>query len=316
MSRVPRIQIDNAVYYVTPTSDYGKPVFKDGEDYTFYMALLAQYKNKHNFKLFAFCLAPNSIGLLIEPSSKATISQIMHDLNPNYTKYFNKRHNREGRLFQERYRIVLVEKATNLLKMTAYIHLRPKILHLTDDISKYKYTSFSAYLNEGHGNPDMADEVAYVLGCLKDKSYKQFVYEMGDDEAKELSKALEKEKVIGSEDFRHEVELKIKEERQTPEAASQTVPIEKQDVNPQPVPIEKPPVLPTPAPIREMPAVNSRSASNMWIFTVSVCLVILSIILSTFFAYISITRMEERMKQEIANKDAEIERLSNPASNK
>jgi len=305
MSRMPRIQIEDAIYYLTPAGNHDKPIFKDDEDYALYLELLARYKNKHNFKLFAFCLAPNSINLLIDPSSNATISQIMHDLNPNYTKYFNRKYKREGRLFQERYRIVLIEKTPNLLKMTAYIHLRPKLLHLTDDISGYKYTSFLTYLTEerrklgtevlngAQGDKlNMTNEISCVFGYLKDKSYQQFVNEMGAGEVEELDKALEKEKVIGSADFQQEVESKIIGERQAPEAAGQPTPIEKPDALPQPIPIQ-------------IPKAAGRPVSNMWILTVAVCMVILSFIFSMFFAYTNILRMKENMKQEIAGKDIE-----------
>ncbi|MDP2929334.1 MAG: transposase [Candidatus Omnitrophota bacterium] len=259
---MPRIQIEGAIYYLIPAGNYGEPIFRNVEDYDLYMELLARYKNKHNFQLFAFCLAPDSINLLIEPSSSATISQIMHDLNPGYTKYFNGKYNRVGRLFRERYRIVLIEKAPNLLKMTSYIHLRPKLLHLTNDISSYKYTSFLTYLTEERkrlgtevlnapqGNKlNMAHEVAYVLNCLKDKSYQQFVNEMEAGEVEDLNKALEKEKVIGSTDFRKEAAALVNSERQAPEAAGQPMPIEKPETLPEPTRIEKLDVLPETTPV-------------------------------------------------------------------
>jgi len=305
MSRVPRIQVEDTIYYVTPAGNYGELIFRNDEDYALYLELLSRYKKKYNFKLFAFCLTPNNINLLIEPSSDATISQIMHGLNPNYTKYFNGKYNRAGRLFRERYQIVLIEKAPNILKMTAYIHLRPKLLHLTNDISKYKYTSILSYLTEERGKPgaealdgaqadklNMVPEVAYVLDCLKDKNYWQFVDELGTDEIEELNKTLEKEKVIGSVDFRQKVESKVKGEREAPEATVQ------------PIPIEKPHVLPQSIPIHTLKAAG-HSVSNIWIFTAAACLVILSFTFSVFFAYTSIRRMKESIKQEIAEKDIE-----------
>ena len=173
--------------------------------------------------------------------------------------------------------MVLIEKAPNLLKMTAYIHLRPKLLHLTDDISGYKYTSFLTYLTEERRKPgtelsngaqsdklNMLPEVTYILSCLKDKSYQQFVNEMGAGEIEELDKTLEKEKVIGSEGFKQEVKSKIEGNEEA----------------------EKP----QPAPIRT-PEADNRPPSNTWIFLVAVCMVILSFIFSMTFAYMTILHM-------------------------
>jgi len=306
MPRMPRVQIEGAIYYLTPAGIQNEPVFRDKKDYAAYLELLAKYKSKHNFKLFAFCLAPDSINLLIEPSSNATISQIMHDLNPSYTKYFNEKHQRTGRLFHDRYHIVLIEKAPNILKMTAYIHLRPKLLHLTDDASSYKYTSLSTYLTLERGKRkakvlnvakgdklNITSEVVYVLGCLKDKSYQQFVDEIKPGEIKELNKALKKKKVIGSADFQQEVKLKIEEGRldkgthdlshedspqpvsiEMPEEVSQPASIEKQEAedkgthnlshedSPQPASIETPEEVSQPVPIEKQEEVSQPAPAD------------------------------------------------------
>jgi REP element-mobilizing transposase RayT len=135
MGRMPRIQVEGAIYYLTPECSRNSLIFRDSKDYAMYMALLSKHRNKYNFKLFAFCFTPNNISLLIEPSDTATISQMMHDLIPSYTKYFNGKYKRKGRLFQKRYRMVLIEKEPNLLKMTAYIHLMPKFMRLAKKLS-------------------------------------------------------------------------------------------------------------------------------------------------------------------------------------
>ena len=338
MGRMPRIQIEGAIYYLKPACNSNEPIFRSDKDYVFYMALLTRYMEKSNFKIFAFCLTPHSIDLLIEPSGSATISRIMHDLNPGYTKYYNGKYKRTGRLFRERYHMVLIEKAPNLLSMTAYIHLRPKLLHVTNKINTYKYSSFSTYLTarrtalgaeisggtEGN-KPKMADEVAYVLGCLKDKSYQQFVNEMEAGEAKELDKRLEKEKIIGSVSFLKDIESKLKDEREEP---GRQAPAEEPEALPEPVPAEEPEALPKPAPVEELktlpepvpadkpealiqplsaqaPMAPARHKSYIWISIAAACLVILSFIISMFLARLNISRSEETMRQEMARKDVE-----------
>ena len=135
MPRVPRINLEGALYYVTSRGDHNEAIFKEAGDYAAYLDLLKKGKEQYNFKLFAFCLLPNHIHLLIELAGDTTISQIMYGLNSNYTKYFNAKHHKEGHLFQERYEMALLEKEPNLLNMTAYIHLNPKALASVPDIA-------------------------------------------------------------------------------------------------------------------------------------------------------------------------------------
>src|SRR5690348_9657940 len=122
MPRLPRIQVDGAIYYVTSKGSENQLVFKDKADQKMYTELLAKYKTLHGFKLYAYSLMPERLSLLIEPGSDSTISEVMHSLNSFYTKYFNSRYDRRGPLFESRFKSVFVEKAAYLVPLTRYIH--------------------------------------------------------------------------------------------------------------------------------------------------------------------------------------------------
>lgn len=141
MGRVPRINIKGALYYVTSRGDHEQDLFKSDADYSAYLELLKKYKEQYAFKLFAFVLLPNHIHLLIELTGDCTISQIMHALNSNYTKYFNGRYDRKGHLFQERYKMVIAEKAPYTSSITSYIHEHPVRLGIVKTAGEYKYSS-------------------------------------------------------------------------------------------------------------------------------------------------------------------------------
>ncbi len=125
MIKIPKIHIEGALYYVTTRGDNNEDIFKEPEDYKTYLGLLRKYKEQYGFKLFSFMLAPNHLHLLFELKMGITISDIMHDLNGNYTKYFNSKYERKGHLFQERSKMVLAEKDKYLLPIIAYMHLNP-----------------------------------------------------------------------------------------------------------------------------------------------------------------------------------------------
>ena len=178
-----------------------------------YLELVNKYKSQHKFKLYSYCLLPDHLELLIETSDDASISEIMHDLNSLYTKYFNGRYQRHGHLFESRFRSVLVEKVNYLLALTRHIHRAAPS-------QDHPYSSFHVYVSQ----PAFSPEAQEVLEFLKNicppaeggsasggKAYERYVLEGDKQEIKELEKSLRRGSVLGSEAFQHEVQKKIRE---------------------------------------------------------------------------------------------------------
>lgn len=242
MSRMPRINIENALYYVVSSGDHNEDIFKEGSDYIVYLDLLKRHKKEQGFKLFGYCLAPNQINLLIELSGESTISQIMHGLNSTYTKYFNAKYKKSGHLFQERFKMVLVEKEPNLLDMTAYINLRPKLLNITKDPAGYSYSSYPSYLyitkeqknkrteerrNGGTPEVDIENEIREVAGYIRDKNYENFISEFTNDDIEKIGRDLNKKSIMGSDIFLKEVQSRIDGEKRKAASAAVSSPAAK-----------------------------------------------------------------------------------------
>ncbi len=228
MPRVPRINIEKALYYITARGDHSEVIFKDRKDYIAYIELLRKFKEQYKFKLFAFCFLTNHLHLLLELSEDTTISQIMYGLNSNYTKHFNSAHERNGHLFQERYKMILVEKEPYLLDLTAYLHIHPKFLKLVTGIGDYAYSSYSAYLyydNKQAQDKELAvamdEEVKEVLGLLGGKKYADFVASMDSGALDVLSKDLSRKTILGSDRFVNMVKSKVESEKIKMEEATQ-----------------------------------------------------------------------------------------------
>lgn len=209
--RMPRVNIENALYYVTSRGDNNENIFSASSDYNTYIDLLKKAKVQFGFKLFSYLLMPNHLHLLIELKEGSSISQIMHNLNSNYTKYFNREHNKKGHLFQERFKLVLAEKEPYLLSLTAYIHLNPKSLNLVIEAGDYEYSSLPSYLYNkvGVGKIDIANEISETLGSLNNISYEDFIKKVTPSEMKMLGTDLNKKAILGSTDFIEKVKSEI-----------------------------------------------------------------------------------------------------------
>ena len=209
MPRLPRIYFEGALYYVIAEADHNKELFKDDADYHDYLGLIKKYKEQYKFKLYSFSLMPRNIHLLIEPVPETTISQIMHDLNSAYTKYFNGRYEGAGHLFSERFRSVLIERETYLAGLTRFIHLLPVEDGLVSKPEDYLWSSYVAYLSNTTGQVEVdTQEVLGNFALELEKSrllYQEFVTLVPKNEIAMLTKKLQDASFLGSQDFAEKI---------------------------------------------------------------------------------------------------------------
>lgn len=213
---------------MTSKAIQNEAIFKDKDDYKMYLDLVRKYKSQHKFRLYSYCLMPEHLELLIETGDDASISEIMHDLNSLYTKYFNGRYQKRGHLFESRFRSVLVEKSRYLAAVSRHIHRVPS------NPKEYPHSSFRVYMNapSDASSSYMTSEVNEILSFLKQKddslSYEKYVLEGDSKEISALSKNLRRGQVLGSEDFQASVKKRVEEhveelkEAATPAGLSRT----------------------------------------------------------------------------------------------
>jgi putative transposase len=217
MGRMPRVYIEGALLYLTSRGGHNQDIFRGDEDYIACLELINHYKSQYGFKLFSFVLLPSHIHLLIEPRPRASVSDIMHDLNSNYTKYFNSRHGRKGHLFQERYKMKLLEKTQYLLAATAHMHLNPVSLRLADDVGSYRYSSYPFYTGKadavqaGGQGIDLKAEMDEIVSCLRalgtgnDGNYAAYLNALSLQDRTVFTKTMVKGHVLGSPAFKEKV---------------------------------------------------------------------------------------------------------------
>ena len=105
----------------------------------------------------------------------------MHALSTTYSKYFNKKYERVGSLFQGRFKAKLIDKDEYLLYLSKYIHTNPKKVW-AKALLDYPYSSYRFYV---HGGPkefiDTKTILSYFSSEHKNLSYQAFVEEIEAD---------------------------------------------------------------------------------------------------------------------------------------
>ncbi|NLP28574.1 MAG: transposase [Clostridia bacterium] len=148
MPRVARVKHPGAILHIMIRSISEVPLFKDNRDRNKYLELLKKYMDLYRFRLYAYCLMTTHAHFIIDCSG-ADISKIMKSINQSYAMYYNKRHNRHGHLFQDRFKSKIVNSDRYLMMLSAYIHNNPKdIKAYKNDVAKYPYSSLSIYLGK------------------------------------------------------------------------------------------------------------------------------------------------------------------------
>lgn len=124
MSTKPRKQSEGNVYHLVIRGVGQQIIFEDDKDLDFFMTALKDRAASYDIELWAWCLMSNHVHFIAKAPIE-TISRFMSALQSSYALYFNKRHDRKGRLFQGRFTSVPIENDEQLITAVRYIHLNP-----------------------------------------------------------------------------------------------------------------------------------------------------------------------------------------------
>lgn len=144
-----RLIIKNACYHIYIRGNQKQIVFKERRDFEFYLSQLKRYKRKYSFLLYGYCLMPNHIHLIGEPTAPEKLSKFMQCLQRSYTAYHNKKYNKVGHLWQDRFKTKVITKDDYLIYCIAYVEQNPVRASLVKNICDYEFSSYSErVLNE------------------------------------------------------------------------------------------------------------------------------------------------------------------------
>jgi putative transposase len=118
-------------------------VFRDDADHWGFLAILDRVLERYRWLLYAYCLLVNHHHLVVE-TPLANISIGMRQLNGLYASRFNRRYDREGHVFQSRFRSILVENEPYLLEVCRYVVLNPVRAGLCEQPGDWPWSSFNA----------------------------------------------------------------------------------------------------------------------------------------------------------------------------
>lgn len=79
-------------------------------------------------------------------------SDIMKFLHFNYAKYFNKKYDFTGHVFESRFKFELITSIKYELEVNRYIHLNPIRAEMVKSLEEYPWSSYFDYVESNGGN--------------------------------------------------------------------------------------------------------------------------------------------------------------------
>lgn len=143
MSRPVRIEFPGAHYHVTSKGTNEQAVFLDDEDRAVFLNVLDGVVSRFGWLVHSYVMMENHYHLVVEVPN-ANLSKGMRQLNGVYTQHFNRRHGREGSLFQGRFRSILFEPVDYLLPLCRHVVLNPVRVKETRSPNTYRWSSHRA----------------------------------------------------------------------------------------------------------------------------------------------------------------------------
>jgi REP element-mobilizing transposase RayT len=158
MPRVAREKSFDSIYHIMVRSISEVNLYKDEKDKLKYIDYMKKAQDQFEFKLYAYCLMDNHAHFVIDANG-ADISKIMHFINYKYAIYFNKRYERHGHLFQDRFKSKIVKDDRYLFALTAYVHYNATDLPGYEaEPENYRFSSLGVYLGLKHDEFELMDE--------------------------------------------------------------------------------------------------------------------------------------------------------------
>jgi REP element-mobilizing transposase RayT len=143
-----RLRIENLGYHHVYNRGVAKGnVFEDQHDKAKFIDLMAMISREFKFNIHAFCLMDNHYHILLE-NKRENLSAGMRQLNAQYASYFNKRHDRVGHLWQDRFKSWYVLDEHYLFTLFKYIETNPLKAQLSAKVGEYPYCASYSILKD------------------------------------------------------------------------------------------------------------------------------------------------------------------------
>ncbi|MCI9064158.1 MAG: transposase [Clostridia bacterium] len=134
------------IYHIIIRGIDKQDIFYNDNDKNFFLSQLLEIKKKFNVEIYAYCLMYNHVHLILKVQ-KELMSKSIQSLGIRYSQYFNKKYDRTGAFFENRFKSKNVENKQYFMDVCRYVHRNPEKAGFSVT-ENYKWSSYNEYLGK------------------------------------------------------------------------------------------------------------------------------------------------------------------------
>ena len=142
--RSPRKKSNIKVYHIILRGINRQDIFLDKQDFRKFLKEVRRTKKIYQYELYAYVLMPNHTHFIVYDVND-NISTAIQSLTVAYSYYFNKKYERSGHLFENRFKSKFVDKECYLKNLLRYIHKNPENAGIKGDFPWNSYFEYIHY---------------------------------------------------------------------------------------------------------------------------------------------------------------------------
>ncbi len=139
-----RIVFPGVPHHVTQRGNHRERVFFGNGDPEAYLCLLHAHARRQNLAIFAYCLMPNHVHLVVVPSSPDGMHRAMRAVHSQYAQRINRMRDTTGHLWQGRYFSSPLD-ARYFVNAIRYVERNPVSGRLVSKAEDYAWSSAAAH---------------------------------------------------------------------------------------------------------------------------------------------------------------------------
>ncbi len=146
-----------------------RDIFDDTPDKQEFLRRLGLALDQAQSQCLAWALMPNHYHLLIRVGP-LPLSKLMSPLLGGYGSYYNRRHERSGYVFQNRFKSIFCDERRYLLELVRYIHLNPVragLLTSLESLDNYPWTGHAGLMGRHRRFWHEVDEVLLLFSSQR-----------------------------------------------------------------------------------------------------------------------------------------------------
>jgi len=140
MKRKDRNFYTGGIYHIYQRGNNKAYIFDDPIDKATFVNIIKRTIGKYPCHLLYYVLMDNHYHLMVEMMD-VEISHMMHEINRRYSQYYNKKYNRCGTIYGDRFKSNIVPDTTYFLKLLQYIANNPVKAGLVRHPSQYQWSA-------------------------------------------------------------------------------------------------------------------------------------------------------------------------------